>query len=173
VGSTINLAARVESYTLGGEIIIDEATFESIAGIARTEPAREVQPKGFERPIRIHPITGLGGAYDLDVPRRTSRLVDLDDEIAVAFSLLEGKHISDDEHRGAVCSLSETAAVIRSSDAVQELANIRLDVLDGADGGSRGSCYAKVVTISEQDGTFVVRFTSNADVLTSLRKDRG
>jgi class 3 adenylate cyclase len=172
VGSTINLAARVESYTLGGEIIVDAATFESIGAIARAEPAREVQPKGFEQPIRIHPIVGLGGRYDLDVPRHTSPLVDLEEEIAVAFSLLEGKHISRDAHRGAVCSLSETTAVIRSADPVQELANLRIDVLDAGGAGPRGSCYAKVVTVSEQDGAFVVRFTSNAEALTAIQKDR-
>jgi class 3 adenylate cyclase len=170
VGSAVNLAARVESYTLGGEILIDEATFEAISGIARVEAPREVHPKGFEQPIRVHQLIGLGGEHDIDVPREATALVDLEEAIAVEFSVLEGKHIAGGGHRGAVCSLSESSALIRSSVGVEELANLRIDVMDAGGEPLPGACYAKVVTVSETDGSFVVRFTSSTDAFTTARE---
>ena len=165
VGTSINLAARVESYTLGGEILIDQNTFDAVAGIATVDSVREVHPKGMERPITIRQLVGLGGAWDLELPRQVHELEELAGSIAVEFTVLEGKQVGADRHIGSVRALSPTAAVIHSDVDVEELASIRLEV----PGGPMGACYAKVVSTSGNERSFTVRFTSGAEVLTAER----
>jgi len=163
VGTPINLAARVESYSLGGQILIDESTFDAVAGIARIEAEREVHPKGMDRPVLIRQLVGLGAPYGLELPQRAFEMAALAEPIDVEFALLEGKDIGAIRESGIVTALSPTAGVVRSKAAVDELSNLRIE-LPGRPGEA---CYAKVVSVSEADGSFVVSFTSGAGVFAS------
>jgi class 3 adenylate cyclase/AmiR/NasT family two-component response regulator len=165
VGTPINLAARVESYTLGGEILIDQNTFDAVARIAVVDSEREVHPKGMERPITIRQLVGLSGEWNLELPAEAHELEELADPIAVEFTVLDGKQVGADRHIGSVRALSPTAAVLYSDVEVEDLASIRLEV----PGGPAGACYAKVVSTSSQEQSFVIGFTSGAAVLTAVR----
>jgi class 3 adenylate cyclase len=163
VGTPINLAARVESYSLGGEILIDDSSFAAVADIARVETEREVHPKGMDHPVLIRQLVGLGGSYGLELPYRVIEMDELPEPIEIEFALLEGKDIGTGRESGIVTALSSTAGVVSSDAVVEELSNLRVEVA----GGSGDACYAKVVSVSEAEGSFVVRFTSGAGVLTA------
>jgi class 3 adenylate cyclase len=68
VGTPVNLAARIESYTLGGEILVDEATCRALGELVHIDRARAVHPKGFTEPLGIHRVRGLGGEWQLEPP---------------------------------------------------------------------------------------------------------
>jgi adenylate cyclase len=61
VGHTVNLTARIESYTSGGEILAAQSTLDAIDGAALTGRCFSAQPKGMESEVTIHAITGLPG----------------------------------------------------------------------------------------------------------------
>ncbi len=65
VGSPVNLAARVESLTIGGQILSSESTVSALADQANIVGKLRVNMKGFDRPITIYEIGGVGG---LDCP---------------------------------------------------------------------------------------------------------
>ena len=46
VGSHVNLTARIESYTVGGQILISEATLEDAGAILRIDGQMQVETKG-------------------------------------------------------------------------------------------------------------------------------
>ena len=162
VGSPVNLATRIESYTLGGEILISDATLEDTRGLVRTSRTREVHPKGLDAPIRIHGVSAIGGGYDLQLPDREAELVDLAEEIPVRFGVLEGKHVAGLTSRGALCALSRGSARLRSREPVPELGELRLELV-----GSAGAFYAKVVTGSEGEAgePSLLRFTTRSPEL--------
>jgi adenylate cyclase len=157
VGSPVNLASRIESYTLGGEVLISDATLEDTRAIVRTSRTREVHPKGLGAPIRIHRVSAIGGSYDLQLSDREAELIDLAEEIPVRFGLLEGKHVAELVSRGALCALSRGSARLRSCEPVPELGELRLELV-----GSDGAFYAKVVTGSEGEAgePSLLRFTT-------------
>jgi adenylate cyclase len=68
VGLNVNLTSRIESYTVGGQILISEATLGACGPILRTDGRVEVMPKGFSRPIVIYEVGGIGGEYGLYLP---------------------------------------------------------------------------------------------------------
>lgn len=66
VGAAINLASRIQGFTLGGQILASEGTLRA-AGAEISVGARfNVQAKGFRDPVSIVEVLGVGG--DLLVP---------------------------------------------------------------------------------------------------------
>ncbi len=68
VGSPVNLAARIESFTVGGQILVSESTLEEIVELARVDGSLRVKMKGFEGPFTIYDIGGLRGSHNLELP---------------------------------------------------------------------------------------------------------
>ncbi len=153
VGSAVNLAARIESYTLGGEILVDTRTREALGQLAGIETEREVHPKGFADPLRIHRVTGLGGRYALQLASDREAFVDLADVVPVRFVRLEGKQVVGEPRSGCLVALSPRGAKLRTDGPVDEMSDLRLEF---ADGQTPGTCYARVVLAGE---TLTLRFT--------------
>jgi len=162
VGSSVNLASRIESYTLGGEVLISDATLEATRASVRTSRTREVHPKGLAAPIRIHRVSAIGGRHDLQLSDREAELIDLAQEIPVRFGVLEGKHVAELTSWGAICALARGSARLRSREPVPELGELRLEII-----GSDGAFYAKVVTGSDGEAgePSLLRFTTRSPAL--------
>ena len=93
VGSGVNMASRIESYTVGGQILISESVRKEAGGILRIDGQREVLPKGAQTPLRIYEVGGIGGHYNLALEAKDPALVTLTREIPLRYTELEGKNI--------------------------------------------------------------------------------
>ncbi|MFQ5699603.1 MAG: adenylate/guanylate cyclase domain-containing protein [Myxococcota bacterium] len=93
VGAAVNLASRIESYSLGGEVLISDATQREVAALTRIDHVREVWPKGFEAAVRVHRVAGVGGNYSLTLPPGVAEFHELAEPVPVRFALLDGKAI--------------------------------------------------------------------------------
>jgi class 3 adenylate cyclase len=157
MGSPVNLAARIESYTLGGEILISADTRRSIGDVVRIDADREVHPKGFENPIRIFRVAGVGGRWDVVLERSAAELVDLAPPLAIRLAPLEGKQVGPDRLEGEISALSANAVRIRASLPMAEMTDLRIEL---AAEPAAGAAYAKVVSGSAApDAPFAARFT--------------
>ncbi len=65
VGSPVNLAARIESLTIGGQILLSERTREVLGDEARLDGKIRVKLKGYDKPVKIFE---LGGFRELQMP---------------------------------------------------------------------------------------------------------
>ena len=77
------------------------------------------------------------------------------------YSVLDGKHMTGEGVRGDIHHLSTTGAVIRVTEPVEMLSNLKM-MLPALEGGDEivGDLYAKVVDDEPGDGRFKVRFTA-------------
>lgn len=103
VGSGVNMTGRIESYAVGGEILVRQAAGE----LLRIDGLRDVLPKGAEAPLRIYEVGGIAGAYNLALDGKDAALVTLAQEIPVRYTTLEGKDVGREELAGAVLRLCE------------------------------------------------------------------
>lgn len=164
IGSAVNLASRIEGHTLGGEILMSQATFEDVAGLVQVDRVREVWPKGFEAPQQVHRVVGIHGKYELAIPSERALFVELAERIGIRFALLEGKAVSGRVHEGEIAALSSTGARILCDAEVPDLAELRIEIIgtEGAD----GVCYAKVVDREAGvEAVLTVRFSTRSRVL--------
>jgi adenylate cyclase len=164
IGSAVNLASRLEGYTMGGEILLAQATFDDVEDLVHVDRVREVWPKGFKAPQPVHRVVGIRGKYQLALPVDRALFIDLVEPIPVRFALLEGKSVSGYLHDGSIAALSSTGARIVSDADVSELAELRIELV-GTE-GEDGVCYAKVVDLGAGlEAVFTVRFSTRSNVL--------
>lgn len=67
IGSTVNMAARVESFTVGGQILIADSTRRACGDSLRVDGSLRVKLKGIDRPVLIHEVGGVGEPWNLSL----------------------------------------------------------------------------------------------------------
>lgn len=161
MGSPVNLASRIESFTVGGQILVSGDTLKDAGSIVRVDGQIQVQPKGFQEAIIVYEIGGIGGQFNLFLPQTEETLVALSQEIPVQYVVLQGKHIEERLFYGKIVKLSAHTAVLQAEHPVELLSNLKLNLLTGKEKAKGlGDLYAKVVEISaENSTTFCIRFT--------------
>lgn len=160
VGSHVNLTARIESYTVGGQVLISEDTRQEIGPIVKVTEKLEVAAKGVDRLITIYNAAGIGGKYNLFLPERAVRLVPLPQAIPLQFTLLEGTHMGDTVFTGSLVKLSAKDGEVRSDHPVESWSNIKIQLVSSDGEELPGDLYAKVMgALAEDQPGFAVHFT--------------
>ena len=161
VGSGVNMTSRIESYTVGGQILISESVRQEAGGILRIDARREVLPKGSETPLRIYEVGGIAGDYNLALDRKEPVLVTLTRQIPLRYTVLEGKNIGEKGLEGSVIRLSEKTAVISLEGPLELLTNLKMNIFDVDERLSTRDFYGKVIEQSAETGNpHVICFTS-------------
>jgi len=157
VGSTVNLAGRIESFTVGGQVLVSDATAAAVGPILQSRRTLPMEAKGIKGTITIHEVAGLAGRHNLILPADEPQWRTPGTAVAVRYSILEGKHGGGEVLDGAFTALSTKHAVLRGARAPMPGQNLKVAWL-AADGAPLGDVYAKVMDL-HGDGV-VLRFTS-------------
>jgi len=160
VGSPVNMTARIESCTLGGQVFVAEASVQAAGPDLRLGSRMTIDAKGCKEPLAFYQLVGLGGTYNLSVPERGSELRRLAHEAPLHFTLIEGKQNQESVFSGRFVRLSLDGAEIASELAPEPLTNLRIR-LTAADGAAvAGDLYAKVIERDKDGAWFRVGFTA-------------
>lgn len=169
VGRHVNLAARVESYTVGGQILISEGTLQDVDATLQINGEMKVEAKGIKGPLTLYDISGIEQPYNLFLPRLTEALQLLDVAVPLEFVVLEGKHLVGSVFQGHLVKLSAGGAELRTDAALHSMNNIKIDLLPGNGIDTRiGDIYAKVLGAGSSSSSFDIRFTATPPAATSL-----
>ncbi|MBD2384834.1 CHASE2 domain-containing protein [Cylindrospermum sp. FACHB-282] len=162
IGSHVNLAARVETYTVGGQILISEFTSKDASIELRIDDQLRVEPKGIKSPITLYDIGGIGGKYNLFLPKKAEHWVKLIEEVPFEYVVLQGKHAVGTVFQGRLVSLSETGAELQSPHSLENLSNLKLKLLTEPELPTEDAdIYAKVIKQSTVDQHhYLIRFTA-------------
>ena len=138
LGSQVNLAGRIESYTVAGQILISESTRSDIDGdILVIEEESDVYPKGVEKPLHLIQIIGIGGDYHLSYNMMRPELIRLDTPYILTYRTLDGKHVSETGYLAKINEISAEQISLITDKKHNIFDNIRLDLA--------GYTYGKVV----------------------------
>lgn len=165
VGSHVNLTSRIETYTVGGQVLISESSAHEIGDRLQTRRSFQVLPKGAREALTIYDVVGIRGVrniggldvHDLALPERSPSKRTLAAGAPVHFTVLEGKDASGEPLPGTLLSLDDLGnAEIAGAYVPDLLANVKL-TLDGQDDEH---VYAKVQGGSPDHGIFSVRLAA-------------
>jgi len=162
VGTHVNLAGRIESYTTGGQILISEATMREVRSVVTTGQQIRIEPKGAKRELTLWEVTGIQGSHDLFLPASEPPMVALAAAIPVRYAMLEQKHVGRSVFEGSFIRLSAKKAEVHSASLVPVLTNLKMWILGAGAGPEPAELYAKVVEIHAAQGRFTIRFTGMA-----------
>ena len=100
VGSHVNLTSRIQSCTTGGQILVSEATRREVGPMLKIGKQMEIRAKGFEQPVTISEVVGVGGPHKLSLVQTRETLVTLSEEIPVRYFLAEGSQLNEEMFKG-------------------------------------------------------------------------
>jgi class 3 adenylate cyclase len=144
VGAVVNVASRIESNTVGGQILVGEATHAQVDSLVTALPPMTVMMKGLKRPLVCYPVTGIGPPYDIRFdPVIPDPLV----ELRLPFQLwqLDGKKVVAGPITGETRKLNASTLVVEVSEALAALTNVKLLFTFCQAAHCFSDVYAKVV----------------------------
>jgi len=125
VGDPINLAARLESFTVGSQILVSEHTLSLLAGRVETGEVQTIRAKGKREPIRCAYLRRVGAPFDLSLPE-----VRREQPVTVALPAtcfrIQGKQVEEEPLPGCVTQLSTRQVRLRTPWRPEPLANLKL-----------------------------------------------
>ena len=161
VGSNVNLAGRIESFTTGGQLLISENTRERIQADLRIDGQFQVEPKGATCSLQLFEIGGIGEPFNLSLPSRSETLYPLPLPLPISFTVLEEKFVGRTVHAGRLATLAESGAGIESEMSLVSLSNLKIGIEPVAGANPGGEIYAKVIgAVAGASPQTRIRFTS-------------
>ncbi|HSO19406.1 MAG TPA: adenylate/guanylate cyclase domain-containing protein, partial [Desulfosarcina sp.] len=160
VGSNVNMAGRIESFTTGGQILISESTRGLIQVPLRIDAQYQVEPKGATGKVELHEVGGIGEPFSLALPQKRISLQALPQPCPLHFTVLEEKFVGRTVHQGRLAAVSEGEADIETESALSPLSNLKL-VVEIPGTAAVGEIYGKVAGAPKDSaGRTRIRFTS-------------
>ncbi len=161
VGSGVNMTSRIESYSVGGQILISESVRRQADGMLRVDAQREVLPKGAETPLMIYEVGGIAGRFNLALEEGKDTPVLLARRIPLRYTVLEGKHVGKKTANCFITRLSRKRAEMTLQEPVALLNNLKMNLLDVDQELASKDFYGKIIGESDENShSHMVRFTS-------------
>ena len=147
VGAPINTTYRIESNTIGGQILISPATYQKIQSRLLIQDTMEVRFKGMDQAVTLYDVKGIKGKYEVSLYEMApEEFRGLDAPLAMICFVVEGKTVSDRGIPGHITGLSPLGAEAALDEAVGLLSNLKI-LLVSAGASSLSEIYAKVTSI--------------------------
>src|SRR6059036_1527872 len=124
VGAAVNLAARVEGCTVGGQILMTESTARYLGSLAELAPPIHAELKGLDTPVALYELRGLGGRWaqhrDAVVPNGR------DVSLPLVGWVVDGKQVRSESFAGRVQRLGPRFIDAEVQAPLTPLTNVRL-----------------------------------------------
>jgi class 3 adenylate cyclase len=168
VGSAVNEAARIESNTTGGQVLIGEPTYRQVKALVKADSPQTVMMKGLKKPLVSYPVSEIGPPYNV----KSGFQVDTERgvEISLPFHCWEvdDKKITSEAINGETMLMNESVITASVDTPLRPLTNVKLIFDFCLDAHCFDDIYAKVVSVEEYKGKMV----NNLRITSIDQKDR-
>jgi adenylate cyclase len=157
VGHAVNLASRIESFTVGGQVLISEPTRQAVRDLVEVTGPLEAFGKGVGATIRLWEVRGILHESQKTLPPTVPDLIRLARPVPILIRLITGKQISPTPHEAKLLQLSASGAELDTKLALGVFTSLQAE-LPGPMGG-RCLVDAKVVGLGGQEHSFIIKFS--------------
>jgi adenylate cyclase len=161
VGRTVNLTARIESFTIGGQILVSPALISAAGqGLILGEEV-EVHAKGMREPLRCRDLLGHEDYPEFKLEEEETILATLVRPLPCYYQVLAGKHLDGPMQPAVLISLSPRRALVEVGCQLPLRANLMLRLEGGGNDKDSLEFYAKVLhPVDESVQHYLIHFTS-------------
>ncbi|HEY5907938.1 MAG TPA: adenylate/guanylate cyclase domain-containing protein, partial [Vicinamibacteria bacterium] len=162
VGAPVNHAGRIESFTVGGQVLVSEATAKEAGSDVAVGERFVIDAKGAKDPIVVFDLLGIEGEGGATLPTRSEIYVPLKAELPVEYHVMADKTAGGESFTGGFVELSARGGVLHSDRGLRSLSDLKMKLHPGGKAeGVCGDLYAKVIGVrDEEKALFRLRFTS-------------
>jgi adenylate cyclase len=161
VGRPINLTARIESYTVGGQILLSPTLLDAVQGDLILGDEIEIHAKGMSEPLQCRELLGHEDYPELMIEEDETSCVSLVQAVPCYYVRLTEKHLEEKNQSATLVGLSQRRAVIEAAGPLARYSNIMLQFEDKTGGEEVAELYAKVLRpVHESPNRYLIHFTS-------------
>ena len=177
VGSAVNTAARIESNTVGGQILLGESTYDLVKETVTCGAPQAFMMKGIKKPLVVYAVKRIGSPYNLELKLRETLETGVHMNLPFRCWTVEHKKIGDSAVSGETVMLSENLITASIAPGLDPLTDIKLVFDFCVEAHCFEDIYAKVLSVKEKEGTSVhqLQITSidpkDRDILDQWMKD--
>lgn len=130
VGRVVNIASGIESFSIGGQILISESTKASCIANLLIDDHFEIMTKGLKEPETIYQVAGIGKPLNLYFTQKQApTLSELKEPLLIQMSVIETKYRGSNIVNGQIVKLSENWAEIEAETTFPRFTNLRIAIL--------------------------------------------
>jgi len=163
VGSDVNFTSRIESYAVGGQVLVGPSTFQRVQEIIEVGESFRAEMKGIPEPATLYEVRAIHGPYNLRLKDRQETLMPLAAPLPVHIYRIKDKIILGATGAAGITQLCDTAAIIRFAGELAAWEDVRLHFLNAEEAELPGKVYGKVTTVEAAADDLheaLIRFTS-------------
>lgn len=148
VGSDVNFTGRMESYSVGGQVLVSEAVVRSLGDLLNIKQTLEVRMKGIPERVSLYDVIGMTGS--LTLPSRDETPIPLGKSMIVSVRRLNHKTLDKKGIPARLTHTSHTSAVILFTEKISLWEDIRVELPREVNRPDGGEFYGKVVAVEQQ-----------------------
>jgi adenylate cyclase len=149
VGTTVNTASRIESQTIGGQVLVGESTYAQVKDLVGTEAPISVMMKGLKRPLVSYPVVAIGEPYNVSLDPTESDHDIVPVELSFNSWVVNEKEIAPTVIKGETVTLNDQTITAVLSENIPPLTDIKMQFDFCMDVHCFSDIYAKVIDVSE------------------------
>jgi class 3 adenylate cyclase len=153
VGSAVNTASRIESNTVGGQVMIGESTYDLIKEMVTCDRPQVFMMKGLRKPLVAYAVKHIGPPFNLKLKSREVIEGGVHMNLPFRCWKVEDKKIDGDAVSGETILLSENSITASIACSIEPLTDIKLVFDFCVEAHCFEDIYAKVLSVNERDGT--------------------
>ncbi|MDO8811403.1 MAG: adenylate/guanylate cyclase domain-containing protein [Gallionella sp.] len=151
IGDEVNLASRIEAFSLRGQVLISENTFDHCRDFVTVSEAMEVFVKGKSQPVKLRELYAIP-SLNLEVPRkeiRRSHRVEV--KLTCSLSLIQNKFVMPEVINATILDIGYHGMLIEIDHPLKALDDVKLEFDLPLVDTKATDIYAKVVKL-KHDG---------------------
>jgi class 3 adenylate cyclase len=160
VGSNVNLTGRLESMSVGGQVLVSESTRAAVGADALVGRELRFHAKGFHRELVAWELQGLAGEAEHDslrLPETADPQTTLDPPIALTCWPVEDKRTTGEPTAAWLIRAGRRSGSIRTKLTPAPHTDLRIQLQFGASDDAPLELWAKV--LSREDDVIGIQFS--------------
>jgi adenylate cyclase len=161
VGSAVNLTARIESFTVGGQVLVSPTLIQAAGQGPILGNEVKVHAKGMREALECRELLGHEDHPELSLQEEGASFATLAEPLPFSYARLTGKHLGEQMEPGTIIGLTYRRAMVEVASPLPPHANIMLRLEGEASEEDSLEAYAKVINpVGEAGRRCVIHFTS-------------
>jgi adenylate cyclase len=163
IGQDVNLTSRIEAFSLRGQVLISDSSYQSCKDFAQTSEPMEVYVKGQSERVRLREVLGIP-SLGKEVPRQeVRRSPRVEVRLPFSYQLLEGKIVGPGRFPGVIRDIGYHGVLAEAFDrGLAMYTEIKLDLDLPLLAYRASDMYARIVKVLDKGDRYLLglEFTS-------------
>jgi adenylate cyclase len=163
VGNTVNIAARIESITTGGQVFISDATYRLVAEQVSAASPTTIMMKGLAKPLVCYAVYAIQAPYYVSQERHSPDTPPVEIHLPLMCWMIDDKKVVEPGIEGETRSFDGDDILIRTVDGLPPQTDVKIQLHFCDQAHCFEAIYAKVLDKRSEDSTLHrLRITSIA-----------